>query len=117
MALAVPWVYRLPLIPLLTNLILPPLIPALAQRLGAADQDVFQRPCFGRRGSFYFAPFVEFQWAREDMRDPLNQELDPLGIPLPDVLPGDSSLHHLLLLNTSTRLPHGHCSAGSLFLD
>ncbi len=50
----------------------------------------------------------------EDVIDSLNQKLDPLRVPLPDVLPSDN---RLLPLHPGALLPHGHCSAGSLFLD
>lgn len=52
----------------------------------------------------------------EDIADPLSQELDPLGVPLPDVLPGIVPLHHLFPLHPGTLSSHGHCSACLLFL-
>lgn len=64
------------------DLVMPPSIPALAQRLVAA-QDVFQRPYFGTQGAcgcFFFAPCEEVGWAWEDIMDFLEQEPYSLAI-------------------------------------
>lgn len=75
-----------------------PVIAPVAQCLGGAAHDLFESLCLGTQrayGCFYFALCEQVGWAGEDILDPLNQKLDPLGVPLPDVLPGDISLHRL----------------------
>lgn len=58
-----------------------------------------------------------FDGLGRDIVDPLNQERDFLGVPLPHVLLGDIPLHCLFPLHPGTLLLYGHCSAYSLFLD
>jgi len=103
----------------LEDLVVSPVIAPLAQCLGAAAQNVFKGPCIGTQRAcrcFYFAPCEQVGWAGVDIVDPLNQKLDPLGVPLLVVLPGYISLHCLFPLHPGTLLSHCHCPACSLFL-
>lgn len=72
---------------------------------------------FWNTWSMQVFPLVWLCWmVWEGHRRPLNQGLDPLGAPLPDVLPGVVLCHRLLPLHSGTILLYGHCSAWLIFL-
>lgn len=54
--------------------------------------------------------------ARKDIVNSLDQEHDGVWIHLPEIIPCDLSLHHLLPCGPGSLLSHCHCSDGLLLL-
>ncbi len=123
MALAVAWVCRLSLIPLLIASAMDLRTWSCLHRYRPSPSScsgcVLMSLLWNKGGMqvFLFCPICTGWMDLGGHHRPLNQELDPLGVPLPDVLPSDTPLHRLLPLHPGTLLQHGHFSAGSLFLD
>ena len=72
-------------------LVLCPAVAHLAQCLGAAAQECLRVPFLEHSGLAGFSTLClceQAGWAGEDIVDPLNQGLGPLGVAFPDVLPG-----------------------------